>query len=117
MRTAICCLVVIGLLAPASAANISGTWELTIYYQPDDKDYLATYILKQEGEKVSGRYEGLYGPAEVTGAVKSSDVTLSVTVKSSTARFTGTVTSATTMSGTVTGTSDKPRKWSAEKKK
>jgi hypothetical protein len=28
-----------------------------------------------------------------------------------------TVSSATKMSGTVTGTSDKPRKWSAEKKK
>ena len=59
----------------------------------------------------------MYGPADVTGTVKSSDVTLSVTVKGTTAQFSGKIASATTMSGTVTGTSDKPRKWSAEKKK
>ena len=59
----------------------------------------------------------MYGPADVTGTVKSSDVTLSVTVKGTTAQFSGKIASATTMGGTVTGTSDKPRKWSAEKKK
>jgi hypothetical protein len=53
----------------------------------------------------------------VTGTLKAADVALSVTVKGSTARFSGKVTSATAMSGTVTGTSDKPRKWSAVKKK
>ena len=58
----------------------------------------------------------MYGPADVTGTMKSTDVTLSVTVKGSTAHFTGKVTSQTTMNGTVTGTSDKPRKWTAEKK-
>ena len=35
----------------------------------------------------------------------------------STAHFSGTLTSGTTMKGTVTGTSDKPRPWSAEKTK
>jgi len=44
-------------------------------------------------------------------------VALTVTVKGSTAHFSGKVTSATKMSGTVTGTSDKPRKWSGEKQK
>ena len=120
LTVAICGLVVIELPASATAADITGTWELTIYYQPDDSDYLATYILKQEGEKVTGTYHGLHGPADVTGTVKSNDVTLSVTVQSLTAitaHFSGKITSATKMSGTVTGTSDKPRKWSAEKKK
>jgi hypothetical protein len=99
------------------AANITGTWEVTIYYEPDDRDYLATYVLKQEGEKVTGTYHGMYGPADVTGTVKADDVVLRVTVKGTNAEFLGKVTSATKMSGTVTGTSDKPRKWSAEKKK
>ncbi len=114
---AICGLVVIELSASATAANITGTWEVTIYYQPDDSDYRATYVLKQEGEKITGEYQGMYGPADVTGTIKSNDVTLSVTVKGTTAQFLGKVTSATTMSGMVTGTSDKPRKWSAVKKK
>jgi len=38
-------------------------------------------------------------------------------VHGSTAHFSGKLTSATRMSGIVTGTSDQPRKWSAEKKK
>jgi hypothetical protein len=37
--------------------------------------------LKQEGEKITGTYHGMYGPADVTGTIKSSDVALTVTVK------------------------------------
>ena len=103
--------------ASAAAADITGTWDVTIYYEPDDRDYLATYVLKQDGEKVTGTYHGMYGPADVTGTVKTGDVALRVSVKGTTAQFSGKVTSATKMSGTVTGTSDKPRKWSAEQKK
>jgi hypothetical protein len=114
---AICGLGSFELPASATAADITGTWEVTIYYQPDDSDYVATYVLKQEGEKITGTYQGMYGPADVTGSIKSNEVALSVTVKGSTAHFSGKVTSATEMSGTVTGTSDKPRKWSAKKQK
>jgi hypothetical protein len=117
ITVAICSLVTVEPSASSMAANITGTWQVTIYYQPDDADYLATYVLKQEGEKITGTYHGMYGPADVTGTIKSNDVALSVTVKGTTAQFSGKITSATKMSGTVTGTSDKPRKWSAEKKK
>jgi hypothetical protein len=101
------------------AADITGTWEVTIHYPPPDGDYKATYILKQSGEKIAGTYHGMYGPADVTGTIKSNDLTMSVTVQlpggPNTARFTGKVSSATKMSGTVTGTSDQPRQWTAEK--
>jgi len=113
---AICALVSIELPGSAAAAAITGTCELTIYYEPDDRDYLARYVLKQDGAKITGTYHGMYGPADVTGTIKASDVVLTVTVKGSTAHFSGKVLSATKMAGTVTGTSDKPRKWSAEKK-
>jgi hypothetical protein len=116
VTVSICGLLVTELPALATAADITGTWEITIHYQPDDSDYVATYTLKQDGEKITGTYHGMYGPADVTGNVKSDNVTLSVTVKGTTAQFSGKVASETTMSGTVTGTSDKPRKWSAEKK-
>jgi hypothetical protein len=94
---------------------------MTIHYSPaDGGDYRATYDLKQNGEKVTGTYHGRFGPAEVTGTVKSDDVTPTVTVKSLTtvtARFSGKLTSATKMNGTVTGTSSGPsERWSAEKK-
>jgi hypothetical protein len=113
----ICGLSPVALAARAVSPDITGTWALTIHYEPDDRDYLATYVLRQQGEKITGTYQGMLGPADVTGTIKSNDVTLSVTVKGSTAQFSGEVVSATKMSGTVTGTSDKPRKWSAEKKK
>jgi hypothetical protein len=79
-------------------------------------------VLKQDGEKITGTYHGMHGPADVTGTIKANDVTMSVTVQSLTkvtAHFSGKLTSATKMSGTVTGTtsSDEPTKWSAEKKK
>jgi hypothetical protein len=59
----------------------------------------------------------MYGPADVTGTIKAADVTLFVTVKGTNAHFSGKVSAPTKMSGTVTGTSDAPRKWSAVKKK
>jgi hypothetical protein len=101
----------------AAAPNISGSWDVTIFYKPDDADFVAPYTLKQDGEKLTGTYNGTYGPAEVSGTVRGRDVTMSVTVKGGTARFVGTIDSATMMSGTVTGTSDRPRKWSAVRKK
>jgi hypothetical protein len=121
LAIAICCLPFIEAPASARSADITGTWEVTIHYPPPDGDYLATYVLKQDGEKITGTYHGMYGPADVTGTIKSDDVALSVTVQlpggPNTARFTGRLTSATKMSGMVTGTSDQPRKWSAEKRK
>jgi hypothetical protein len=107
-------------LPAAAAADITGTWEVTIHYPPPDGDYVARYVLKQDGEKITGTYHGMYGPADVTGTIRWEEVALSVTVQlaggPNTARFSGRVTSATRMSGTVTGTSDQPRKWTAEKK-
>jgi len=114
---AICGLASIESRAAATSADITGTWEVTIHYPPPDGDYLATYVLKQDGEKISGEYQGMYGPAAVTGSIKSDEVVLRVTVKGTNAEFIGKISSATKMSGTVTGTSDQPRKWSAEKKK
>jgi hypothetical protein len=103
--------------ASATSADVTGTWAVTIHYPLPDGDYLATYVLKQDGEKITGEYQGMYGPAAVTGSIKSDDVVLRVTVKRTNAEFMGKVSSTTKMSGTVTGTSDQPRKWSAEKKK
>jgi hypothetical protein len=122
VAVAICGLSPVDLPASAVAADITGTWEVTIHYPRPEAPYTAAYVLKQDGEKVTGTYKGLHGPADVTGTIKENDVTLSVTVQSLTAvtaRFSGKVASATKMSGTVTGTHSggEPIPWSAEKKK
>lgn len=119
---AICGLSLGDLAVRAASADITGTWQVTIHHPPPDGDYAASYILRQDGEKIAGTYQGLHGPADVTGTIKGNDLTLSVTVQSLTtvtANFTGKVVSATSMSGTVTGThsSERPVRWSAEKKK
>jgi hypothetical protein len=124
---AICGSVSTDMPASAASADITGTWEVTIHYPPPVGDYVATYVLKQAGEKVTGSYHGMYGPADVTGNIRSADVVLSVTVHGSTARFSGRVSSAAKMSGTVTFALDNSSlptagegtatKWSAVKKK
>ena len=118
---AICGLVALERSALAAAADITGTWDVTIHYPPPDGDFLARYVLKEDGDKITGTYHGPHGPADVTGTIKANAVTLSVTVQSLTtvtAHFSGKLTSATRMSGTVTGTSSRASEtWSAEKKK
>jgi hypothetical protein len=64
----ICAFASIESPASAAAADITGTWEVTIHYPPPDGDYQATYVLKQDGEKITGEYQGMYGPAAVTGS-------------------------------------------------
>ena len=122
---AMCGLIFLALPASATSADITGTWQVTIHY-PQDGDYQASYILKQDGEKITGTYNGMYGPADVTGTIKSDDVSLHVTVHGSTAHFSGKVSSATRMSGTVKFVLDDSSlppagdgaatKWTAEKK-
>jgi hypothetical protein len=51
----------------ALAADISGTWLFSV--QMPDGDSHPTFVLKQEGEKVSGTYSGPLGPAKVSGKV------------------------------------------------
>jgi hypothetical protein len=115
---AICGLVSIELPASATAADITGTWEMTFHTPPPDGDLPATFVLKQDGEKISGNYDGPGGPDDVTGTIKRNDVVLTL-AKQTRARLSGKVKSATQMSGTMTGarSDGEPIPWSAEKKK
>lgn len=55
-----------------SAADISGTWNADVVL--DAGSGSATFVLKQDGDKLSGSYSGTLGEAKVTGSVKGSDV-------------------------------------------
>src|ERR1700731_729400 len=55
-----------------SAADISGTWNADVVL--DAGSGSATFVLKQDGGKLSGSYSGTLGEAKVTGSVKGSDV-------------------------------------------
>jgi hypothetical protein len=55
-----------------SAADVSGTWSAAVTL--DAGSGTATFVFKQDGDKLTGTYTGAVGSADVTGTVKGSDV-------------------------------------------
>ena len=54
------------------AADISGTWKVTVEIQGNTGT--PTFVLKQDGEKLTGTYSGMLGDAPLTGTVKGDQV-------------------------------------------
>lgn len=55
-------------------AAMSGTWVFDV--RTDQGSGTPTFVLKQEGERLTGRYAGQLGEAEVKGTVKGEEFTL-----------------------------------------
>ena len=121
------------LLAPgvagSAAADISGTWKGAIdrpgnSYGPLD----ITFIIKQEGEKLSGTYSDgtKIGPQKITGTVKGNKTAFSWELKRPadskkpglTVTFNGTLESPTKITGVIgTPYCDGECKWTVTKQK
>lgn len=75
-------LLVVGLLAgstvSAEPANVAGKWNVTLELSSITGHPVVT--LKQDGEKLTGTYEGRYGASPVTGTVKEKEISFSVTM-------------------------------------
>ena len=89
--------------APAPAAlDVSGTWAVEV--ETGQGTGTPSFTFKQEGEKLSGQYRGLFGEAPVTGTLNGTAIAFSVdvTAEGNTVRVTysGTV-EKDTMKGTV----------------
>jgi hypothetical protein len=127
MKCQLLIIVLLGLLlmplaAEAGAADISGTWTFTVVKVMSPGTVDVTFVIKQEGEKLSGTYSGPTGEYPITGAVKGDKVVISyeVTNKSTmTVRLTGTIESPTKMAGTIEfiGGGAPSSKWTGTKKK
>jgi hypothetical protein len=65
-------IVVASTLAAAQAANITGKWVFDV--QTDQGSGSPVFTFKQEGEKLTGRYQGTFGEADLTGTVKGNAV-------------------------------------------
>jgi len=109
-------------LAPAGssagATDISGTWEFSVSMEDarGPQNALSKFVLKQEGEKVTG----VQGENKVTGTVKGNKVVLNVDGKNRSGdpyknTYTGAIESPTKMSGAVEFVKG-PARWSATKK-
>ena len=63
----------------AFAADVTGTWSMTVESQAGTGT--PTFTLTQKGEAVTGQYKGQLGEAPVTGTVKGNAVTLEYTIE------------------------------------
>jgi hypothetical protein len=86
-----------------SAPNVTGTWAFDV--TTDQGTGNPTITFKQEGEKLTGRYTGTFGEADITGTIKGKDLTFSFSADvqgfALTSTYKGTVETATTMKGTL----------------
>ena len=72
----------LGLLVPAhlmgQATNVTGEWAFTV--QTDQGGGTPTITFKQDGEKLTGKYNGQLGSADLTGTVKGSAIHFTFTI-------------------------------------
>jgi hypothetical protein len=90
----------ISLLAVSTfAADLSGTWLAKV--DTSAGSGTPTFVLKQDGTKLTGTYNGTFGNADLTGTVNGSDVTLEFEVSGTKVTYKGKLDSAgTKMEGT-----------------
>jgi hypothetical protein len=72
----------LGLLVPArlgaQATNVTGEWAFNV--QTDQGGGTPTITLKQDGEKLTGKYVGQLGNADLTGTLKGSAIHFTFTL-------------------------------------
>ena len=72
----------LGLSAARGAAqakvDVTGKWAFNV--ETSAGAGTPTFTFKQDGEKLTGHYTGMFGEADLTGTVKGADITFSFTV-------------------------------------
>jgi hypothetical protein len=91
---------VIGLSLMAYAAtNVAGTWNATV--DLGGQGGTPTFVLKQDGEKLTGTYSGALGDADLTGTLKGDKISFDFEVQGAKVHYEGTVNAdGTKMEGT-----------------
>lgn len=98
-RTVVVVAVLATLVAPLAAqeVDVTGAWEFVVELDLGSGE--PTFVFKQEGETLTGTYEGVFGTAEVTGTVKGNQIEFRFGSDAAEAVYTGTV-DGDTMKGT-----------------
>jgi hypothetical protein len=79
MRTlAILTLSVFAGVVSAEPANVAGKWNVTL--QLESITGHPVILLKQDGEKLTGTYEGRYGQSELKGSIKEKEIEFTVSI-------------------------------------
>ena len=91
-----------GAAAASDKTDISGAWSLQVESSAGSGS--PTFTFKQDGEKLTGQYKGLFGEAPLTGTVKENKVDFVIKVEAQgqqmTITYTGTVEKDGSMKGT-----------------
>jgi hypothetical protein len=86
----------------AQGTNVTGDWTFTV--TTDQGSGTPTMTFKQDGEKLTGKYNGQFGSADLTGTVKGDAIQFTFTIdvqgQQAPATYKGTV-EKTTMKGTM----------------
>ena len=116
MLRRIVCLLLLAL--PLLAADLTGTWDVLVETSAGSGSPL--FKLQQQGEKLTGSYIGALGEAAVTGTVKGDVVEFSFETEATGSKakveYKGTITSPTTMKGTLKLGDLGEGTWTAKKK-
>ena len=81
LRFPLVVVIALGLLVPAAFAqgtNVTGEWSFNV--QTDQGGGTPTITFKQDGEKLTGKYNGQLGSADLTGSVKGSAIHFTFTL-------------------------------------
>ena len=68
----------VALPAAAGDQDVTGTWTMNV--ETPQGSGSPTFTLTQEGQDITGTYEGYFGEAPVTGTIEGDEVTLSIEV-------------------------------------
>src|SRR5260370_23697698 len=89
----IVCLAALAPSLTAAPAKVAGVWKFTVELEVGTGH--PTVTLKQDGEKLTGTYDGRYGPSPLEGVIKENTIEFTVSMTAEGAavigRFAGTV--------------------------
>lgn len=89
--------------APDDKIDVTGAWAFQV--ETPAGSGTPTFTFKQEGEKLTGQYKGVFGEAPLTGTVKANKIDFTIKVQAqgqeATINYAGTLEKDGTMKGTV----------------
>lgn len=102
-------------VSAADKVDVTGTWLVEV--EINGMQGNPEFTLKQDGEKISGKYKGQFGNADVKGTIKGTDVEFSFDIQGEAKiTYTGTVEKDGTMKGKANYADQATGTWTAKKK-
>jgi hypothetical protein len=107
--------VLVSISIAAKNANVTGTWAAEV--DINGAVGMPEFTFKQDGDKITGKYKGQFGGADVTGKVKGNEIEFSFDIMGEAkVTYTGTIEKDGTMKGKADYAGQASGTWTAKKK-